>query len=331
MPIDVIDPSTLRPDAFAGRTVAILGYGNQGRAQALNLRDSGIRVVVGNRAGSERAARAAADGFDVFGPAEATRRADAVLLLTPDDTHAALVAGELAQALSPGKALGFAHGYSVVFGGLRAPEGVDVILVAPKGIGVQVRAQYEAGNGIPMLVAVERDATGRALETALALSVGVGRGTAGLYRTTFREETETDLFGEQAVLCGGVPELMRAAFDTLVEAGYPPELAYFECLHELKLIVDVAYAHGLAALSARISPTADFGGATRGPRIVTDATRAELRAMLEEIRSGAFAFELSREMAGGSPVLRAHRARLAAHASEPAGASVRARMTGIAR
>ncbi len=326
MPLRVYSNSDVRAELLAGRTAAVIGYGNQGRAQALNLRDSGVSTIVGQRSPSPRADAAQADGFEVLTARDAAARADFVLMLVPDHLAGSVFAQEVGGAMRPGSALVFSHGYGIVYGLIEPRTDCDAILVAPKGVGTQVRAQYEAGHGVAMLVGVANDATGEALPRAIALAAAIGRGRAGIYETTFRDETECDLFGEQAVLCGGVPELLRMSYDTLVEAGYPPELAYFECLHEMKLIADLMYARGIAAMYGAISPTAAFGAFTRGPRVADEHTRAELRRILAEIRSGAFARELESETSAGSPVRRESLERHAAHPSEQTGRAIRARM-----
>ncbi len=329
MTLRVFKQDEVRPELLSGRTVAIVGYGNQGRAQALNLRDSGVATIIGQRTGGPRHAQAIADGFEVFDAAGATRRADFVLMLVPDHLMAEVFTREVGPALRPGSSLVFSHGYAIHFGQITAPAGIDTILVAPKGIGVQVRAQFVAGNGVAVLIGVHHDATGKALDHAVALAGGIGRGIAGIYETTFRDETECDLFGEQAVLCGGVPELLRLSYETLVEAGYPPELAYFECIHELKLIADLIYSRGVSRMFNAISPTAAFGAFTRGPRVVNEETRAELRRLLDEIRSGASTKEFKAETETGSPARTASLDKLAAHPSEETGRLIRGNMPWI--
>lgn len=329
MPLRVFKQDDVRPELLSGRTVATVGYGNQGRAQALNLRDGGARVIIGQRTGSPRHAQALEDGFEVYDAAAATERADFVLMLVPDHLMAAVFAREVGPALREGSALVFSHGYAIHFGQITPPDGIDTILVAPKGIGHQVRAQYVAGHGVAVLVGVQKDATGSALNRAVALAGAIGRGIAGIYETTFRDETECDLFGEQAVLCGGVPELLRLSYETLVEAGYPPELAYFECIHELKLIADLIYSRGVSRMFNAISPTAAYGAFTRGPRVINEDTRTELRALLAEIRSGAFTKEFRKESEGGAPVRAASLERLAEHPSEETGRLIRGNMPWI--
>ena len=286
---------------LAGRTFAVIGYGSQGHAHALNLRDSGARVIVGARPDGASAARARAAGLDVRPVPEAAAAADTVMLLVPDQDMRAIYEHDVAPALRPGKTLMFAHGFNIHYGEIAAPAGVDVTMVAPKSPGHLVRSEYEAGRGVPGLVAVHQDASGHALADALAYAAGIGCTRAGVIETTFKEETETDLFGEQAVLCGGVTALVKAGFETLTQAGYRPEMAYFECLHELKLIVDLMYRGGMQFMRYSISDTAEYGDYTRGPRLITEETRAEMRRMLEEIRNGAFAREWLAENRAGQP------------------------------
>ena len=275
--------------ALEGKTVAIIGYGSQGHAHALNLRDSGVNVVVGLYHGSKNWAKAEAAGLKVMTSSEAAKAADVIMILTPDHLQADLYAKDIEPNLKPGKTLMFAHGFSIHFGTIKPPAGIDVSLVAPKAPGHRVREVFTEGSGTPALVAIHQDASGKALENALAYALGLGTLRAGVIETTFKEETETDLFGEQAVLCGGVSALIKAAFDTLVEAGYAPEMAYFECQHELKLIVDLIYEGGLNYMRYSVSDTAEYGDYTRGPRIITDETRKEMKKILSEIQSGEFA------------------------------------------
>jgi len=273
------------------KTVAIIGYGSQGHAHALNLRDSGVNAIVGLHAGSNSAAKASAAGLKVLSVADATKAADVLMVLVPDHIQADLYAQDIAPNLKPGKTLMFAHGFNIHFGQIKAPEGVDVSMIAPKAPGHRVRELFTEGVGVPALIAVHQDASGRAHDNALAYALALGCLKAGVIETTFKEETESDLFGEQSVLCGGVSELIRAGFETLVEAGYAPEIAYFECLHELKLIVDLIYEGGLSYMRYSISDTAEYGDYTRGPRIVTAETRKEMKKILSEIQSGQFARE----------------------------------------
>jgi ketol-acid reductoisomerase len=271
------------------KTVAIIGYGSQGHAHALNLRDSGVNVVVGLHAGSQSVAKATAAGLQVLPVSAATQAADVLMVLVPDHIQGDLYNTEIAPHLSAGKTLMFAHGFNIHFGQIHAPAGVDVSMIAPKAPGHRVRELFTEGVGVPALVAVHQDASGHALENALAYALALGCLKAGVIETTFKEETESDLFGEQSVLCGGVSELIRAGFETLVEAGYAPEIAYFECLHELKLIVDLIYEGGLGYMRFSISDTAEYGDYTRGPRIVNQQTRQEMKKILSEIQSGEFA------------------------------------------
>jgi ketol-acid reductoisomerase len=316
-------------DLLRGKTVAVIGFGSQGHAHALNLTDSGVDVVVGLRPGSASAAKATEAGLTVLGPDEAAARGDLVMILTPDEHQGALFRESIAPGLRDGDALLFAHGFSVHFGQIAAPPTVDVLMVAPKGPGHLVRRTYAEGAGTPGLLAVAQDATGRARALGLAYAKGIGCTRAGVIETTFAEETETDLFGEQCVLCGGVTELVRAGFDTLVEAGYQPELAYFECLHELKLIVDLMYEKGISGMRYSISNTAEYGDMTRGPRVVNEATRAEMRRILAEIQSGQFAKEWLLENRVGRPVFDALVRRQADHPIEEVGKRLRGMMSWI--
>jgi ketol-acid reductoisomerase len=274
---------------LAGKTVAVIGYGSQGHAHSLNLRDSGVQVCVGLPAGSKSRAKAESAGLEVLSPAEAAAKADFIMILVPDHIQADLYEKEIAPSMKPGKTLMFAHGFNIHFGFIKVPEGVDVSMVAPKAPGHRVREVFTEGQGVPALVAVHQNASGQALENALAYALGLGSLKAGVIETSFREETESDLFGEQVVLCGGVSELIRAGFETLTEAGYAPEIAYFECLHELKLIVDLIYEGGLSYMRYSVSDTAEYGDYTRGPRIITDETRKEMKKILAEIQAGEFA------------------------------------------
>ncbi len=287
--------------ALEGSRIAILGFGSQGHAHALNLKDSGYDVRVGLREGSRSREVAEAAGLPVVSIAEASADGDVVMVLLPDTSQAKVYRDEIAPNLNDGDMLMFAHGFNIHFGTIVPPEGVDVTMIAPKGPGHLVRRTYEQGIGTPALVAVEQDATGKALQRALAYADGIGVARAGVIETTFEEETETDLFGEQVVLCGGVTSLVKSGFDTLVAAGYQPEIAYFECLHELKLIVDLMYEGGMSWMRYSISDTAEYGDYTRGPRVIDDGTREEMRRILDEIRSGAFAKEWIGEAELGFP------------------------------
>ncbi len=308
------------------RKVAVIGYGSQGHAHALNLRDSGVHVQVGLPEHSRSRAAAAAAGLTVTSPATAAEWADLIVLLTPDTSQPALYRNHIAPHLAPGKLLMFAHGFNIHYGTISPPEGVDVALVAPKSPGHRVRELFQEGGGTPALIAVERDATGHARPLTLSYAKAIGSTRAGVIETTFREETETDLFGEQAVLCGGVSALVKAGFETLVEAGYQPEIAYFECMHELKLIVDLMYRGGLNYMRYSVSDTAEHGDYTGGPRIVTDQTRQAMRQMLAEIRDGRYAREWIQENEAGRPWFNAQRTREQAHAIEQIGAALRAMM-----
>ncbi len=291
---DAADPTIIR-----GKTVAIIGYGSQGHGHALNLKDSGVSVVVGLRDGSSSKAKAESQGLEVLSIAGAAQRADVVMILAPDTEQKAIYDEHIIQHMTPGKALAFAHGFNVRFGRITPPEGVDVIMIAPKGPGHLVRRTYTEGGGVPALIAIEQDATGTAKDVALSYADAIGAGLAGIIETTFPEETETDLFGEQVVLCGGLTRLVQAGFETLTEAGYAPEMAYFECLHEVKLIVDLMYEEGIAGMRYSISDTAEYGDLTRGPRVITDETKAEMKVILEEIQSGKFADEWVAESESG--------------------------------
>ena len=311
---------------LAGKTVAVVGYGSQGHAHALNLRDSGVRVVVGLPAGSRSRAKAEADGLRVVTPAEAAAEADVVMILTPDTSQAKLYKEDIAPHLKPGDTLMFAHGFNIRFGTIEAPEGVDVSMIAPKAPGHRVREVFKEGQGTPGLLAVHKNASGKAFENALAYAKGIGCTRAGVIETTFAEETETDLFGEQAVLCGGVSALVKAGFETLVKAGYQPEIAYFECMHELKLIVDLMYRGGLNYMRYSVSDTAEHGDYTGGPRLVTDETRREMQKMLKEIQEGAYAKKWIDENAAGRPWFNAQRTAERGQLLEEVGAKLRVMM-----
>ncbi|MEN8712673.1 MAG: ketol-acid reductoisomerase [Arenicellales bacterium] len=312
-----------------GKKIAIIGYGSQGHAHANNLKDSGLSVVVGLREGSSSRAKAEASGLEVANIADAVAMADIVMILAPDEKQAELYANEIEPNLKPGAALAFAHGFNIHFGYIKPSADMDVFMVAPKGPGHLVRSTYTQGGGVPSLIAVAQDATGTAKDIALAYASANGGGRAGIIETSFREETETDLFGEQAVLCGGATELVRAGFETLTEAGYAPEMAYFECLHELKLIVDLMYEGGIANMRYSISNTAEYGDLTRGPRVVTDNTKAEMKKILGEIQSGQFAKEWMDENAGGCSNFYALREKGEKHPIEEVGAKLRGMMPWI--
>ncbi len=311
---------------LSGKTVAVLGYGSQGHAHSQNLRDSGIQVVVGLRKDSASWAKAERAGLRVAVPDEAAARGDVIMLTLPDETMAEVYRREVAPQLRPGKYLAVAHGFNLHFGQIVPPPDVNVFMVAPKGPGHTVRGHYQEGKGVPALVAVHADPSGDTLQTALAYAKGIGAGRAGILETNIREETETDLFGEQAVLCGGLTALMTAGYETLVEAGYSPEMAYFECIHEVKLIVDLIYEGGIANMRYSISNTAEYGDLTRGPRLVDTAVRERMKAVLGEIQSGQFAKEFILENQAGKPSFNALRRRAAEHELEKVGARLRGRM-----
>ncbi|MFW5634241.1 MAG: ketol-acid reductoisomerase [Erythrobacter sp.] len=309
--------------------VAIIGYGSQGRAHARNLRDSGHAVIVGARPGGKAEKRAAADGFETTTPGEAARRARTIALLTPDMSHRSVYETDIAPNMAPGATLSVAHGFSIHYGQIRPREDIDVIMIAPKGPGHTVRGEYVKGGGVPCLIAIHQDTSGNAHDIALAYASGVGGGRSGIIETNFREECETDLFGEQAVLCGGITHLIMAGFETLVEAGYAPEMAYFECLHETKLIVDLLYEGGIANMRYSISNTAEYGDITTGPRIITDETKAEMKRVLADIQSGRFVKNFVLDNRAGQPELKAARKAAEAHPIEKTGAQLRAMMPWI--
>ena len=311
------------------KTVAILGFGSQGHAHAQNLKDSGVSVVVGLREDSSSVELAREAGLEVLPIADAASRGDIVMVLLPDEKHGEVWANEIADGIAPGNHLMFGHGFSIHYETVTPPQGVDVSLAAPKGPGHLVRRQYLEGSGVPGLIAIQADATGTAKDVALAYAKGIGCTRGGVIETTFREETETDLFGEQAVLCGGASELVQAGFDTLVEAGYDPQMAYFECLHELKLIVDLMYEKGLAGMRYSISNTAEYGDYTRGKRVITDETRANMKTILEEIQSGAFAREWIAENNAGQENFLRMRDEQAKGQVETTGKELRAKMDWI--
>ena len=312
-----------------GKTVAIIGYGSQGHAHALNLKDSGVSVVVGLREDSPSVAQAQAEGLEVMSVADAASKGDLVMVLLPDERHHDVYNAEIADGLAPGNMLLFGHGFSVHYDEVEPPAEVDVVLVAPKGPGHLVRRQFEEGSGVPGLIAVEQDATGNAQQLALAYAKGIGCTRGGVIETTFKDETETDLFGEQAVLCGGASALVQAGFETLVDAGYDPQMAYFECLHELKLIVDLMYEKGLAGMRYSISNTAEFGDYSRGPRVINDAVRAEMKQILDEIQSGEFAREWIAENRAGQENFLRMRAEQADTQIESTGQELRSKMDWI--
>jgi ketol-acid reductoisomerase len=313
-----------------GKKIAVLGYGSQGHAHALNLRDSGVTdVAVALRPGSATAKKAEAAGFKVLSNAEAAKWADLIMILAPDEHQAAIYAEDLAPNMKQGAALAFAHGLNIHFGLIEPRADLDVIMIAPKGPGHTVRSEYVRGGGVPCLMAVQQDASGNAHDLCLSYASAIGGGRSGVIETNFREECETDLFGEQAVLCGGLTHLITAGFETLVEAGYAPEMAYFECLHEVKLIVDLMYEGGIANMRYSISNTAEYGDITTGPRIITDETKREMKRVLDDIQAGRFVSRFVLENRAGQPELKAARKRAAAHPIEKVGAELRAMMPWI--
>ncbi|MCE2527559.1 MAG: ketol-acid reductoisomerase [Actinomycetia bacterium] len=314
------------PEVIKARKVAVIGYGSQGHAHALNLCESGVNVVVGLRPGSARRAQAESDGLEVMDPPDAAEWADVVTMLVPDQLMADFYNQQIAERMAPGNALLFAHGFNIHFGEIVPSGDLDVLMVAPKGPGHLVRRTYTEGSGVPCLLAIHQDATGGAFDLGMSYSWGIGGARAGVLQTTFREETETDLFGEQVILCGGVSQLIKASYETLVEAGYEPESAYFETLHELKLIVDLLYEGGLSWMRYSVSDTAEYGDYTRGARIITDETRAEMKRVLAEIQSGAFAREWMAQAREGAPFLLEQRAANQSHPIEQIGRELRQMM-----
>ncbi len=315
-----------------GKNVAIIGYGSQGHAHALNLKESGVRqLAIGLRAGSAGIAKAEAAGLKVMDPAECAKWADVVMVLTPDEGQGDLYREKLAPNMKPGAALAFAHGLNVHFNLLDPRADIDVFMIAPKGPGHTVRSEYQRGGGVPCLVAVSQDPSGNALEVALSYASAIGGGRAGVIETTFKEECETDLFGEQVVLCGGLVELIKAGYETLVDAGYAPEMAYFECLHEVKLIVDLIYEGGIANMNYSISNTAEYGEYVTGPRIITDETKAEMKRVLADIQTGKFARDWMLENKVNQASFKATRRRLSEHPIEEVGAKLRAMMPWISK
>ena len=315
--------------ALDGKTVAILGYGSQGHAHALNLKESGVDVVVGLRPDSSSRAEAESAGLEVLDVPEAASRGDIVMILLPDERQAEVWESQIRDGVAPGNLLMFAHGFSIHFGQIEPPEGVDVGMVAPKGPGHLVRRQFTEGRGVPCLMAVHQDESGNARDLVLAYASVIGGGRAGIIETTFKDECETDLFGEQSVLCGGATELVRAGFETLVEAGYDPRLAYFECLHELKLIVDLMYEQGISGMRHSISNTAEYGDMTRGPRVIGEETRAAMRKILDDIQSGEFANEWIAENRAGGENFDRMRSEQADHQIEQVGGKLRSMMPWI--
>jgi ketol-acid reductoisomerase len=316
-------------DYLKGKTIAVIGYGSQGHAHALNAKDSGANVVIGLYEGSRSAAKAEKEGLAVKSVGDAVAAADLIMILLPDESQKEIFEAEIRPNLAAGKVLAFAHGFNIHFSQVVPPSDVDVIMVAPKGPGHLVRRQYQEGRGVPCLFAIYQDATGNARDIAMAYAKAIGGTRAGILETSFREETETDLFGEQVVLCGGLTALIKSGFETLVEAGYQPELAYFECLHEVKLIVDLIVEGGLAKMRDSISNTAEYGDLTRGPRLVDDNTRKEMRKILNEIQTGQFAKEFVLENQSGKAAFNAMRRREAEHPIEAVGTELRSMMTWL--
>ena len=318
-------------ELLADKTVAVIGYGSQGHAHSLNLKESGVNVVVGLREGSARRAEAEKEGLKVASVAEASKMGDIIMILINDEIQGQVYEADIKPNLTAGNALAFAHGFNIHFGQVVPPVDVDVFMVAPKGPGHLVRRVYSEGGGVPGLLAVEQDASGRAHDIGLAYARGIGCTRGGVIQTTFREETETDLFGEQVVLCGGLTELIRAGFDTLVEAGYQPEVAYFECLHEVKLIVDLIYEGGIANMRSSISDTAEFGDLSRGRRVVTEETRAEMKRILSDVQTGKFAKEWMLENQVGRPNYNAQKRRDSEHLIEEVGGRLRGMMSWLGK
>jgi len=314
-----------------GKKVLIIGYGSQGRAHALNLKDSGVKeIATALRPGSSTAKKAEADGLKVMTVADGAKWADLMMMATPDELQGDIWSADIAPNIRDGAAIAFAHGLNIHFNLIEAPAEIDVVMIAPKGPGHTVRSEYQRGGGVPCLIAVHQDASGNAHDLALSYASAIGGGRSGVIETTFKEECETDLFGEQVVLCGGLVELIRSGFETLVEAGYAPEMAYFECLHEVKLIVDLIYEGGIANMNYSISNTAEFGEYTSGPRVVTDETRAEMKRILKDIQSGAFTSEWMRECRAGQAKFKATRRMNDAHPIEAVGEKLRGMMPWIA-
>jgi ketol-acid reductoisomerase len=316
-------------EALKGQKIAVIGYGSQGHAHSLNLKDSGMDVVVGLREGSPRAEIAKVAGLAVASVEEAAASADIIMVLIPDDRQASVYQESIRPGLKSGNSLFFAHGFNIHYNQIVPPEDIDVIMVAPKGPGPMVRQVFVEGGGVPALIAIEQDYTGMALEKGLAYAMGIGAARAGVLQTTFKEETETDLFGEQAVLCGGTSELIKAGFDTLVAAGYQPEVAYFECLHELKLIVDLIHNYGISGMRERVSDTAEYGDITRGPRVISPAVRDEMKRILDEIQNGKFASEWVLENKANRASFATMRKVEAAHPLEQLGKKLRAMMSWL--
>lgn len=314
-------------NVYKNRKIAIVGYGIQGRGQALSLRDSGLNVIIAQRPGGPNYDQAIKDGFKPVDVKTAAKEADVIMILTQDHLQSDIYKADIKKYMKKGKSLAFSHGFNIHFGLIKPPKDVDVWMIAPKGPGALVRRQFEEGKGVPCLIAIHQDASGNAKKDALAYAKGIGGGRAGILETTFKEETETDLFGEQAVLCGGASELVKAGFETLVEAGYQPEIAYFECLHELKLIVDLFYEGGIVGMRKRVSDTAEYGDYSRGPRIITDRTRKEMKKILTEIQKGKFAKEWMKENKTGRMNFNKFRKDSEQHKIEKVGAELRNMMS----
>lgn len=312
-----------------GKTVAIIGYGSQGHAHALNLKESGVNVIVGLNKGNPDAEKAQAAGLTVLVNDDAAKKADIIMILVPDQIQPKVYENDIAPHLKAGTVLAFAHGFNIHYNQIVPPKEVDVIMVAPKGPGHLVRRQYKAGSGVPALIAIHQDAGGKAKDIALAYAKGIGSTRAGVIETTYKEETETDLFGEQAVLCGGIAELIRAGFNTLVEAGYQPEMAYFECLHEVKLIVDLIYEGGLAGMYYSVSDTAEYGGLVKGPMVIGEETKQSMRKLLRDIQDGSFATEWILESRANGPKFQAYRRLLREDKIEKVGAELRSMMSWL--
>lgn len=331
MAVTIYHENDANPQIIQGRKVAVIGYGSQGHAHALNLMDSGVDVRVGLREGSSSRQAAEEAGLKVMGVAEAAAEADLIMILTPDETQAATYEAEIAPHLAPGDALAFAHGFNIHYGYITPPADVDVIMIAPKGPGHMVRRVFTEGAGVPCLICVNQDASGQAKDLALSYAWGIGGARAGVIETTFKNETETDLFGEQAVLCGGVTALINAGFETLVEAGYPPEMAYFECFHEMKLIVDLMYEGGMAKMRNSISNTAEYGDYYAGPQVITGEAKAAMRAILDRIQDGSFAHEFMADSRNGRQWLLEQRAEHAEAEIEQVGEGIRSMFTFVRR
>lgn len=314
-------------DVYKDKTIAIIGYGIQGRGQALSLRDSGLNVIVAQREGGPNYDKAKEDGFDPVDAKTAAKKADVIMILTQDHVQAEIYRKSVKRYLKAGKSLAFSHGFNIHFGQIKPPEDIDVWMIAPKGPGALVRRQFEEGKGVPCLVAIHQDASGHALADALAYAKAIGGGRAGIFETSFKEETETDLFGEQAVLCGGASALVKSGYETLVEAGYAPEMAYFECLHELKLIVDLMYEEGIKGMRQRVSDTAEYGDYSRGPRVINARAKKEMKKILTEIQSGKFAREWMRENKKGRPNFDTYRDESENHPIEKVGSELRKMMS----